>query len=529
MDDCDKIITMSDHNIKIPTMLFSAVLGLMLFCPSLKAQEETFSIDQRLLSKISLDARNMNIVDVINFLAKKGGFNAVISPSVNGNSSLTLNNVAIAQALNLIARTNHLAYDIDKDIVHVMSESEYQAAFGKRFNDNTEICVIHLQYAKPTYALSVLDNIKSNIGKITIDEDTGSVMLEDTPESIALMKKAIEGIERPLETITYNIKYAKAEELIAKLKTRIDAKAVGTTSADERTNQIFVHVFPGRRQEVEKIINTLDVPTQQVLIEARILQVTIKPTFNSSINWEALIEHNGKNKFNIKTKLINDSVGNSFGQIGVGKLDIDELALQIQDLEGLSDSRILSSPRILATNNEEAKFHVGDSVPYVSTSTTGSGDTAFVIENPRFIDVGIMLTVTPTINDSGMVTMRLKPKFSSIVATLSSRQGGIPQVNSTEIETTLMVEDGTTIMMAGLRQDQKSKSKTGIPKLMNVPYADTLFSKKSENISTTELVILITPHIIKANDNEKKILGTIKSAKQYDAPHDTQASEAIKP
>jgi general secretion pathway protein D len=168
------------------------------------------------------------------------------------------------------------------------------------------------------------------------------------------------------------------------------------------------------------------------------------------------------------------------------------------------------------TNNEEAKIHIGDTVPYIVSTTNGTGDNAVRSEDVRFIDVGLKLDVTPIINEDGMVTMRLRPEISSVVAEVDSQGGGIPQVNKTEVETTVMVQDGMTIVLAGLRKEDKSHTKKGIPGLMDVPYLGSLFSRTSDTITSTEIVILITPHIVKGTDDYTKVRGSIKPAKKYD-------------
>lgn len=474
-------------------------------------------LEDRLLRKITLDVRDMNIVDVIKFLAQKGEFNVIISPTVDGRTTVLLHGVGIKDALDIVAISNRIAYHIENDIVQVMSGGEYEAMYGKQFSDKTQVNIIHLQYSKPSYVLAALDNMKSNIGKIIIDEDTGTVVLIDTPASITLMKKAIDQIERPLDTIVYNLKYAKADVVAEKLRSRIDAKAVGSISSDERSNQILVRVFPGRHDEVEKIIQALDEPTKEVLIEARVLQVILKPNYDVGIDWAAILNSNGKNKFNIKGTLADSNMPANFGQIGVGDINADDFAASLKVLQQVSDTKILSSPQILVTNNEEAKIHIGDTVPYIVSTTNGTGDNAIKSEDVRFIDVGLKLDVTPTINDDGMVTMRLRPEISSVVAKITSESGsGIPQVNKTEVETSVMVKDGMTIIMAGLRKEDKSHTKKGVPGLMNMPYLGNLFSNTSDTITSTEIVILITPHIVKGTDDYRKINGTIKPSKKYD-------------
>jgi general secretion pathway protein D len=114
-----------------------------------------------------------------------------------------------------------------------------------------------------------------------------------------------------------------------------------------------------------------------------------------------------------------------------------------------------------------------------------------------------------------MVTMRLRPEISSVVDKITSKGGGIPQVNKTEVETTLLVEDGTTIIMAGLRKDDKVHMRKGFPVLMDMPFVSKLFSRDSDSIASSEIVIFITPHILTGKESYKETNGNIKPSKTY--------------
>ena len=480
------------------------------------------SLEERMNRKIALDVRDMNIVDVLKFLAMKGEYNVIISPSVDGRTTVLLDNVGIKDALDIVVISNRLAYSIQNNIVQIMTAAEYEALFGKQFSDKTVVATFRLQYAKPSYVLSALDNIKSNVGKIIIDEDTGAVVLIDTPESIEKMKKILADIEQPLETVVYNLQYAKADVVADKLRSRIDAKSVGSITPDERSNQLVVRVFPGRKEEVEKIIRHLDEPTKEVLIEARILQVIFKPSYDAGIDWNIASSKKTSPNLQFKNLYLNeagmstsDNLSSAFGQIAVGNLTADQFAVNIRAMQQVSDTKLLSNPKIMAINNEESRIHIGDTVPYIISTVSGTGDNAITSEDVRFIDVGLKLNVTPTINDDGMITMRLRPEISSVVDKITSKGGGIPQVNKTEVETTLVVEDGTTIIMAGLRKDDKVHAKKGFPVLTDLPYIDKLFSRESDAISSSEIVIFITPHILTGKESYKAPDGSIKPSKAY--------------
>ncbi len=483
------------------------------------------SLEERLARKISLNIRDMNMIDVIKFFAEKGEFNVVTSGGIEGRTTLLLKSVAIKDALDITVLSNRLAYYIDKDIIHVMMAAEYEALFGKQFGDKTQVNIVHLDYAKPSYVLATLDNIKSNIGKIIIDEDTGSVVMIDTPETLQKMTAALGNMEAPLTPTVFNLQYAKADVVAEKLRARVDAHAVGSITADERTNQILVRAFPGRLKEVEEMIKKFDVATKEVLVEARILQIVLKPNYDLGIDWNLDFKDSADpelKKISFKNIYMNennlaasDNLFTGFGKIGVGNVDADHFQFALRTLEKVSDTKILSNPRLLVTNNQEAKIHIGDTVPYIISTTSGTGDNAITSEDVRFVDVGLKLSVTPIINDDGYVTMVLKPEISTVVGSIQSKGGGIPQVNKTEVETTVMVKDGTSIIMGGLKKDDKVHTKKGLPILMDMPFMGKFFSRTSDHIESTEIVIFLTPHIIEKGDDYVSMKGSIKPFKNY--------------
>ncbi|MFH1360046.1 MAG: secretin N-terminal domain-containing protein [Candidatus Omnitrophota bacterium] len=491
----------------------------------IKSKNVQDALEKRLERKITLDVRDMNIIDVIKFLALKGEFNVVTSRAVGGRITLYLQSVSIEDVLDIILISNGLAYTLQNEIIFVMSEAEYQEMYGRKFNDRSQVSIVHLDYAKPSYALATLDNIKSNLGKIIIDEDTGSVVMIDTPEAIARMKEAIIQIEKPLETYIYNLQYAKADVVAEKLRSRIDANAVGSVVADERSNQLIVRAFPGRRKDVDELVKSLDVKTKEVMIEARVLQLTFKPQFDAGVDWNLDFRYSAddeikkvsfNNAFLDESNLsTSDNLYSMFSKVAVGNFTQDAFQMSLRALKQISDTRILSNPKLLVTNNEEAKIHIGDTVPYIISTTSGTGDNAITSEDVRFVDVGLKLNVTPTINDDGYVTMRLLPEISTVVARISSQGGGIPQVNKTLVETTVMVKDGNTVILGGLKKADKSGIKKGIPFLMDIPFVGNLFGSKSDTITNTEIVIFITPHIVQATEPYDEWRGSIKPMKDY--------------
>ena len=483
-------------------------------------QDETQSLEERLQREITLDVRDMNVVDVLKFLALKGNFNLVTSPAVKGRVTLYLSNVKIKDALDIVLISNGLAYHSDYDIVYAMEAEEYKEMYGKKFSDKNVVEIIQLKYAKPDYVLSTLDNLKSSLGRIIIDQETGSVVMIDTPAAVEEMKKTIAQIENPLETVVYTLRYAKAADVLAKFTARIDAQAVGSVVVDDRTNKVIVKTYPGRQAEVEQLIKSLDEPTKEVLIEVRVLQVVFKPQMDYGIDWN--VDFGKKMRFSnvLLTEdslTSSDSLSSKYGKISYGNIDVDDFDLSIRALKQVSDTKILSNPKLLVTNNEEAKIHVGDTVPYIISTTSGTGENAITSEEVEFVDVGLKLNVIPNINEDGFITMTLKPELSTVTGRVESEGGGIPQVNKTLVETTVMVKDGMTVVMGGLKKDNKVHVVKGVPFLMNLPFVGRLFRSDSDEIESTEIVIFITPHIVKGDEPDyNSYRGDIKTPADYD-------------
>ncbi|MFA5260092.1 MAG: secretin N-terminal domain-containing protein [Candidatus Omnitrophota bacterium] len=500
--------------------------------------EPDTTLDERLARKITLDVREMSIIDVLKFLAMNGNFNLVTHGTIQGRATFYLKSVSIKDALDIAILSSRLAYVVENDIIRVMTDQEYEVTYGKKFSDNSIVEIVQLKYAKPSYVLAALENIKSALGRIIIDEDTGSVVMIDSKTTVEKMKQSIQDMERPLESIVYDLQYAKADVVAEKFRARIDAHSVGTITVDERTNQLIVRAFPERRKEIEALIVSLDKPTQEVLVEARVLQVVFKPQEDYGIDWQMdfrdseydiLRRMSVSNIFMDESNLSsNDNLFSKYARYAVGNFDVNKFELAIRALKSVSNTKILSNPKLLVTNNEEAKIHVGDTVPYIISTTSGTGDNAITSEDVRFVDVGLKLNVRPTINSEGFVTMVLKPEISTVVGSIESQGGGIPQVNKTLVETTVMVKDGMTIVLGGLKKENKVHVRKGLPVLMDIPFVKRLFSSESNAIEATEIVIFITPHIVSGDEPHTEYRGHIKSQLDYEGDERSFSKQGLK-
>ena len=447
--------------------------------------------------KVSLDIKGMDVTDVLKMLAARSGMNIVIGKNVAGRVTLFLKDVDVQDAFEIVILANDLAYEKKGKIISIMTQRDYELIYGYRFHDNKKAQIIHLKYARAVDLAKSLNQIKTNIGKVVVDEGTNTIAIIDTPEAIKSMVEFTEKIDTPVQTRVFDLNYAQADKLSAKLQEAI-TKGVGSIKMDERTNKIAITDYPEKLDEIAKVIASFDEKTPQVLIDAQLVEVKPSDQFQMGFDWNYWITK----YFDMRASL----PINTTGALLVGTASSTtanapgKYSAVIDVLRTIGDTKILSSPRIMALNNQEARIHIGTKDAYItsaiSQSSTGPNVTSQTV---NFVDTGIQLRVTPTINRLGFVTMKIKPEVSDAVLTNLISQDlttQVPIVTTSESETTVMVKDGVTIIIGGLRKDSRVKTVKKIPLLGDIPGLGHLFRSVDDKVETDDLIILITPHII---------------------------------
>ncbi|MDP1852592.1 MAG: secretin N-terminal domain-containing protein [Candidatus Omnitrophota bacterium] len=447
--------------------------------------------------KISLDIKGMDIVDVLKMLAQRSGLNIVVGKNVTGRVTLFLKDVNVWDAFEIALSANDLAYEKKGGIINVMTQRDYELQYGERQEDKKQVKVIALRYARAADLSRALTQIKTNIGKIVVDEASNTVVLIDTPVKIKELEDFIKETDLAIQTRVFSLQYAQADKLSAKIQEAV-TKGVGSVKIDERTNKIVVTDYPEKLSEIAGIIREFDEKTPQVLIDAQIIEIRPSDKFESGVDWDYWIKKN----FRLAVSAPVAGVANklSIGTASGGTVPTEEGEYKgiIDLLRTIGDTKILSSPRIIAINNQEARILVGTKEPYATqTTVTGEGGTVTTAETINFVEVGIKLFVTPTINQDNFVTMKIKPEVSSAAEKYTTSKGErIPIVSTSEAETSVMVKDGITIIIGGLMKEEKSKIIKKVPVLGDIPLLKFFFQSKSDELKKTELVILLTPHII---------------------------------
>ncbi len=475
------------------SIFFILFLVLALFSSGLiKSQAESES------ANISIDLKSVDIIELLRILSLKTGRTIVPSKSLSGRITIFLNNVSFDDVLDIILLSQGLACHKSGEIIYVLTNPEYKAIHGKDYLEARKMSTVRLNYAKPAGIFNAISQLKSEIGKIIVDEASGTIILMDIPEKLELLEKTITELDHPLETAIYDLNYAKPADAKTTLSAAI-TPGTGEVIIDERSGKAIISDLPKKMERLEAIVQTLDEEARQVFVEAEIVQVTLSDKYQRGIDWEKVFGEGVDTLDFVGYFPVSPALA-AYQKISVGTLSENRYKSVVNLLDTFGDTEVLSQPKLAIVNKEEASIMVGSREAYVTQTSSQSTSTTVTSESVEFIDVGIKLKVSPTINNDGFISMKIKPEVSSVRETITTSLGSrIPIVQTSEAETTVKIKDGVTIMLGGMVEDRYSDSVEGIPGLSRLPVLGNLFGRRAKETKKTELIIFITPHLIRGD------------------------------
>ncbi|NTW98481.1 MAG: hypothetical protein HGB35_00795 [Geobacteraceae bacterium] len=503
-----------------------------------------------------LDVRDLDIKDAVKIIAQKSGINIVVGETAQGKVTVYLENIRARDALATVLQMSRLAYEDSAGLLQVITDQEYQSKYGRPFSQRVTTRLFRLKGMKAATAASLLEKFKNQFGKVVADDVSGTVYVEDTPLKLAEIEEYLRDVDRPLETRALQLSYIEADTVASRLNGLV-TNGIGSVRADKQSNKIFVTDVADRLIDIEQYLKEVDVPRKsqvfelsyvkademlsviknyltpelgaieinkpsnqliltdtaaklkeladiikqldrkqkEVLIEARIVQVVLKDEFKMGIDWDAIV----KNAHGLELKTNWGGTGTlRTSSLAIGTLSDDNYRAVLEALGNANKTHMLSNPRIAVLNNEEAKILVGSTKPYVTTqTTTPSTGPVTVSEEVKFIDVGVKLVVTPIVHPDNFITMKIRPEVSSAATSITTGQNNvIPIVDKSEVETTVRVKDGVTIVIGGLIKDENSRGESKVPLLGDIPVVGSAFKSTSRSKEKTEIVIFLTPKII---------------------------------
>ncbi|MEL7111240.1 MAG: secretin N-terminal domain-containing protein [Pseudomonadota bacterium] len=260
----------------------------------------------------------------------------------------------------------------------------------------------------------------------------------------------------------------------------------------ETKNALVIVATQDEYARVLKMLESLDVVSNQVLLEATIVEVSLRDELSRGIQWF----FNSGNYDVTFSDATNGAVGSVFPGFSFVFDDGDAQAA-LNALASLTDVKVLSSPSIMVLDNHTATLQVGDQVP-VTTQSASSIDAinTAIVNSVSFRDTGVILTITPRVNENGLVRLDIEQEVSDVVETVSS---GIdsPTIQQRRISTTVAVHDGDSLALGGLIEDSTTVTDTAVPYISAVPLVGELFKSTNEIEDRTELMILIKPRVIR--------------------------------
>ena len=287
--------------------------------------------------------------------------------------------------------------------------------------------------------------------------------------------------------------------------------------ADEPNNALIVMAEPQQYRTLSKIIKRLDVMPLQVLIDATIVAVKLDDDLSYGVQW--LFKNSAPNGYRgvgLLGLAENTALGAASGGFTYGILDTgDNVRLLFNALARDERINVLSSPSLMVLNNQEATIKVGDSVPIRTTESTNTSGSVNPIQtsNIEMLDTGVILKVKPRVNASGMVVLEIDQSVDT--ASKTTAAGGSSNIDSPtilkrQIQTTVTVVDGESVVLGGLINEQHTFENTGIPYLKDIPYVGWLFGTVGKKVIKDELIVVITPRVVANKFDARKVTDEFK-------------------
>ena len=443
--------------------------------------------------KISLDFQDIEVRRVLQLLADFTGINMVAADTVQGNITLRLKDVPWDQALDIILKSKNLDKRRNGNVIWIAPVSELIKAEeeeAKAIAQSVKLAPLQTEYIQLNYAKAADIEKLITEGKNTSNSRSGS----NTSSGTDPLGDSVGSLLSPR----------------------------GTVSVDPRTNTLIINDTSAKIDQIRQMIDLLDVSVKQVMIEARIVRATTDFTKEMGVKWGILSQGITNNNhllvggsdttlWNLREPEKDDDTGGwkyeierpqnlnvdlgvtsagasriAFGLISLSDFMLD---LELSALQADGYGEVISTPKILTADKQNAKVASGTQIPYQSSE--GGGVNA--VSTTEFIDATLSLDVTPSITPDGKVQMQLNITSDSPGAPTPTGQ---LTINKNAVNTNVLVDNGETVVLGGIFEQQTANSQTKVPFLGDIPYIGRLFRKDVKSENKRELLIFVTPRIV---------------------------------
>jgi general secretion pathway protein D len=300
-----------------------------------------------------------------------------------------------------------------------------------------------------------------------------------------------------------------------------------TITSDETNNAVLIYGTPSQYAVIEDALRQLDIAPVQVVIEAAVTEVTLTHDLQYGVQWNfrarggnafSLLQNNGtvaspSSDISSSTATsVSGFINNpqetppGFSYLYTGA----SITATLNALSGLTTVNVLSAPKLLVLNNHTASLEVGDQVPVVTASSVSTiGTNSPQVNSVDYRDTGVILKVTPRVNSGGLVLLDISQEVSDVTQTSTSSINS-PTIEQRRFSTSVAVQDGQTIALGGLIRDSHSKGRSGIPFLSAIPILGALAGNQTSGDNRTELLILLTPHVVRSTSDADSVTDELR-------------------
>jgi len=431
--------------------------------------------------KISLDFQDIEVRRVLQLLADFTGINMVTADSVQGNITLRLKDVPWDQALDIILKTKNLDKRRNGNVIWIAPVSELIKAEeeqAKAIEQSVKLAPIQTEYMQLSYAkVADIEKLITQT-KSSNNGNAGNSSNNNSSESL--------------------------------LSSR------GTISVDTRTNTLIITDTAQNIDKVRKMVDLLDIPVKQVMVEARIVRASTEFSKEMGVKWGILSQGINQNNdllvggsdttlWDLKTPdddgkytiqrpqnlNVDLGVANAAGKIAFGLISLSDfmLDLELSALQADGYGEVISTPKVLTADKQMAKVSSGTQIPYQSSQGGGAN----AVSTTEFIDATLSLDVTPSITPDGKVQMLLNITSDTPG---NPTPTGLLTINKNQINTNVLVNNGETVVLGGIFEQETRNGQTKVPFLGDIPYLGRLFRKDLKSDNKRELLIFVTPRIV---------------------------------
>lgn len=361
--------------------------------------------------------RDTPIAELFEMISRHERVNIMLGKGVTGNVAVSLYDMTPRQAIFAIAEAGGYQVLTRENGYMIVNPADGGAA-GTPPSVNMEVRALKVLYSEPQVVADILSKHVSRGGKVTVLPSRRTLIVEDTPEGMA---------------------------------------------------------------RIVALLREIDTQPQQIMIEAKILEITLDENENFGIEWNKVFSGDGVNRIGTSRLVERTTPGLVFNFVN---RNVDVF---LNALNNKGRVRTLATPKLLTLENQEATTNIGDKLGYRVTTTINN----VTSETIEFLETGVILRVTPSVDADGRIALRVRPEVSS-----GTLLGGIPSKKTTEVNTQLVAENGQSILIGGLIKATSGVRRTGVPLLGDVPVVGKLFTNNEHTGTSTETIVLITPRIV---------------------------------